>query len=95
MILEALHVQQKIGEIEILIAISRGLLYGLAEKWDRDEGVRDQLSQEVAITKYTVCNHAVKIVELAMSIAGGHSLSRSCHWKDTSAMFNVDCIIRR
>ena len=75
-ILEAPHVQQKIGEIEILIAISRGLLYGLAEKWDRDEGVRDQLSQEVAITKYTVCNHAVKIVELAMSIAGGHSLSR-------------------
>lgn len=75
-ILEAPHVQQKIGEIEILIAISRGLLYGLAEKWDRDEDVRDQLSQEVAITKYTVCNHAVKIVELAMSIAGGHSLSR-------------------
>ena len=68
--------QQKIGEMEILIAAARGLLYGLAEKWDRDEAVQDQLSQEVAITKYTVCNHAVKIVELAMSIAGGHSLSK-------------------
>lgn len=30
----------------------------------------------MAITKYTVCNHAIKIVELAMQIAGGHSLSK-------------------
>lgn len=75
-ILDAPHVQQKIGEIEILITVSRSLLYGLAEKWDRNIQVRDKLSNEVAITKYTVCNNAIKVVELAMSIAGGHSLSR-------------------
>lgn len=75
-ILEAPHVQQKIGEIEILIAVSRSILYSLAEKWDNNEYLRDQLSNEVAITKYTVCNHAIKIVELAMQIAGGHSLSK-------------------
>lgn len=75
-ILEAPHIQQKIGEMEILIAVSRSLLYGLAEKWDNNEQVRDKLSNEVAITKYTVCNNAIKIVELAMSIAGGHSLSK-------------------
>lgn len=75
-ILEAPHVQQKIGEIEILIAVSRSILYSLAEKWDNNEHLRDQLSNEVAITKYTVCNHAIKIVELAMQIAGGHSLSK-------------------
>lgn len=74
-ILEAPHVQQKIGEIEILITVSRSLLYGLAEKWDNNVQVRDKLGNEVAITKYTICNHAKKVVELAMSIAGGHSLS--------------------
>ncbi|WP_341301186.1 acyl-CoA dehydrogenase family protein [Lysinibacillus sp. FSL H8-0500] len=76
-IVEAPHVQQKIGEIEILITVSRGLLYGLAEKWDIHQNIQDKLSHEVAVTKYTVCNNAIKIVELAMSIAGGHSLSKS------------------
>lgn len=75
-ILEAPHVQQKIGEIEILLTTSRSLLYGLAEKWDNNEQVRDKLGNEVAITKYTLCNHAIRIVELAMNIAGGHSLSK-------------------
>lgn len=75
-ILEAPHVQQKIGEIEILITVSRSLLYGLAEKWDKNVELRDKLSNEVAITKYTVCNQSKKVVELAMSIAGGHALSK-------------------
>lgn len=75
-ILEAPHVQQKIGEIEILLTISRSLLYGLAEKWDNNAGLRDKLGNEVALTKYTICNHAKQIVELAMSIAGGHALSK-------------------
>lgn len=74
-ILQAPHVRQKIGEIEILITVSRGLLYGLAEKWDNNIHLRNRLGNEVAITKYTICNHAKKVVELAMSIAGGHSLS--------------------
>ncbi len=75
-ILEAPHVQQKIGEIEILITNSRSLLYGLAEKWDNNVELRDKLGNEVAITKYTICNQAKKVVELAMSIAGGHALSK-------------------
>ncbi|MGJ7922162.1 acyl-CoA dehydrogenase family protein [Neobacillus sp. LXY-4] len=75
-ILEAPHVQQKIGEIEILITVSRSLLYGLAEKWDHNLHLRNQLQNEVDITKYTICNHAKKVVELAMSIAGGNSLSK-------------------
>ncbi|MFB6467189.1 acyl-CoA dehydrogenase family protein [Cytobacillus sp. Hz8] len=75
-IIEAPHVQQKIGEIEILISVSRSLLYSLAEKWDNNLHVRDKLTNEVAITKYTICNNAKKIVELTMEIAGGHSLSQ-------------------
>lgn len=75
-IIEAPHVQQKLGEIEILITVSRALLYGTAEKWDQNVLLRDQLKNEVAITKYTVCNNAVEIVSLAMKIAGGHSISK-------------------
>lgn len=75
-IIEAPHVQQKLGEIEILIAVSRALLYGIAEKWDSNVEVQDKLVNEVAVTKYTICNNAKKIVELAMSIVGGHSLSK-------------------
>lgn len=75
-ILQAPHVQDKIGEIEILITVSRALLYGLAEKWDNNIHLRDKLGNEVVITKYTICQHAKKVVELAMSIAGGHSLSK-------------------
>ncbi|WP_107840778.1 acyl-CoA dehydrogenase family protein [Metasolibacillus meyeri] len=75
-IVKAPHVQQKIGEIEALITVSRGLLYGLAEKWDSNLDIQDKLTHEVAVTKYAVCNNAIKIVELAMRIAGGHALSK-------------------
>ena len=73
---EAPHVQQKIGEIEIHLSVARSLLYSLAEKWDSDLNLRTQLEKEVSITKYTVCNTAVKIVELAMNIAGGNALNK-------------------
>ncbi|WP_379969529.1 acyl-CoA dehydrogenase family protein [Ectobacillus sp. sgz5001026] len=75
-ILEAPHVQEKLGEIEILLTSSRSLLYGLAEKWDQEEKWRDKLSNEVAVTKYVLCNNAVRIVDLTMKIAGGHALSK-------------------
>jgi len=75
-ILDAPQVQQKVGEIEILIGVSKSLLYGLAERWDRHDALKDRLGSEVAITKYAVTNNAIRIVELAMQIAGGHALSR-------------------
>lgn len=73
---EAPHVRHKIGEIDVLLTVSRTLLYALAEKWDQNVELRDKLADDVAIAKYTVTNNAVRIVELAMSIAGGHSLSK-------------------
>lgn len=75
-IVNAPHVKQKIGEMEIHLSVSRSLLYSLAEKWDENIGLRSELSKEVAIAKYTVCNAAVKIVDLAMDIAGGNALSK-------------------
>ena len=75
-ILDAPQVQHKIGEIEVLVSVSKALLYGLAERWDRHDALKDRLGSEVAITKYAVTNNAIRIVELAMQIAGGHALSR-------------------
>lgn len=75
-ILEAPQVQQKIGEIELLLASAKTQLYGLAAHWERHDDLRHRLHNEVWATKYTVTSNAVRVVELAMGIAGGHGLSR-------------------
>ena len=68
--------QQKLGEIELLIGASKTLLYGLAERWERNAAMQHRLDREVSITKHTVSHNAIRIGELAMGIVGGHSLSR-------------------
>lgn len=73
---KAAHVRQKIGEIELLYQSSRSLLYSIADRFERDSSLRDSLSNEVSLAKYIVCNNAIKIVETAMKIVGGRSLSR-------------------
>lgn len=75
-ILDAPQVQQKLGEIKLLIGSSKTLLYGLAERWERHAAIQHRLHHEVAIAKYTVTNNAIRIVELAMGIVGGHALSK-------------------
>ncbi|NML18863.1 acyl-CoA dehydrogenase family protein [Azohydromonas caseinilytica] len=75
-ILDAPQVQLKIGEIELLLGAAKTLLYGLAERWERYPDIQHRLHQEVWTAKHTVTNHAVRIVEIAMSIVGGHALSR-------------------
>ena len=71
------QVRQKIGEIELLLGAAKNLLYGLAERWERYPDIRDRLNSEVALVKSTVTQNAVRAVDVAMSIVGGHSLSRS------------------
>jgi len=75
-VLDAPQVQHKLGEIELLLGASRTLLYGLAERWERHDAIKHRLDNEVAITKHQVTNQAIRIVELAMGIVGGHALSR-------------------
>lgn len=70
------HVRQKIGEMEVLYQTSRNLLYSLADRWERDPSLKNQLADEVSLAKYLICNHAIKITELAMRIVGGSSLSK-------------------
>lgn len=75
-ILDAPQVQHKLGEIELLIGASKTLLYGLAERWERHDAIKHRLDHEVAITKQMVTHQAIRIVELAMGIVGGHALSK-------------------
>lgn len=75
-ILDAPQVQLKLGEVELLLGASKTLLYGLAERWERYADIRHRLADEVAITKTTVTQNAVRVLELAMEMAGGHALSR-------------------
>ena len=75
-VLDAPQVQHKLGEIELLLGASRTLLYGLAERWERHDAIKHRLDNEVAITKHQVTNQAIRIVELAMAIVGGHALSK-------------------
>ena len=75
-ILDAPQVQQKIGDMELLLVSAKTLLYGLAERWERYPEIQHRLHHEVWTAKHQVTNHAVRIVEIAMSIVGGHALSR-------------------
>ncbi len=76
-ILEAPQVQQRLGEIELLLGASKTLLYGLAERWEQHPSIQDRLNDPVAITKVTVVRNANRIVDLAIDIVGGHALSKS------------------
>ncbi|WP_060788867.1 acyl-CoA dehydrogenase family protein [Geobacillus zalihae] len=71
------HIRDKIGQIEILLKSSRHTLYAIAEKWENNPEHKDRFSDEVSMAKYLICNNAIRIVELAMRIAGGHALSKS------------------
>ncbi len=69
-------VQRSIGEMEVELRTARSLLYSAADRWDREENNRPSLKPELGLAKYTVTNNAIKIVDLAMRIVGGTSLSR-------------------
>lgn len=75
-IIQLANVQEKIGEMELLLIQSRYFLYSVAKLWDsstKDE--RGKLGPELAAVKYSVTNSALKIVDLAMRVVGAGSLS--------------------
>lgn len=75
-ILDAPSVQARLGEIELRLGSARAQLFGLAERWERYPALQERLHDEVAITKVIVGRNAVRSVELATEIVGGHSLDR-------------------
>ncbi|HEU5139394.1 MAG TPA: acyl-CoA dehydrogenase family protein [Bacillales bacterium] len=76
-IAEVPHVQQKIGEMELELLKARTLMYSTAERWDRDPEGRDGMQPDLAAVKTVATNAAVSVVDLAMRLVGGKSISRS------------------
>ncbi|PTQ52759.1 MAG: Butyryl-CoA dehydrogenase [Hydrogenibacillus schlegelii] len=71
------HVRQKIGEMERLLWTARTVVYAVAERWDRDAAGRAALRPEVGAAKSVATNAAIDVVDRAMRIVGGQSLSRA------------------
>ncbi|WP_152393406.1 acyl-CoA dehydrogenase family protein [Paenibacillus guangzhouensis] len=71
------HIQQKIGEMETERITARSLLYSVADRWDRLPEERASMRPELGLAKTVATNAAMRIVDLAMRIVGGSSLSRS------------------
>lgn len=75
-IAHASHVQQRIGEIEVLYQTARRTLYSIATQVEQNPALKEQLSESVSIAKYVICNYAIDIVTKAMQVVGGRSLSK-------------------
>jgi alkylation response protein AidB-like acyl-CoA dehydrogenase len=70
-------VRQSFGEIEVELRTARSVLYAAADRWDRETMAnRPSLKSELGLAKYVAVNGAIRVVDLAMRIVGGASLSR-------------------
>jgi alkylation response protein AidB-like acyl-CoA dehydrogenase len=71
------NVRQLIGRIDLELLTARHLLHAVAKRWDTEPDARSGLGAELAAAKHVVTNTAVSVVDMAMRVAGGHSLHRS------------------
>ncbi|MCL6489847.1 MAG: acyl-CoA dehydrogenase, partial [Alicyclobacillus mali] len=71
-------VEQKLGEMELKLLAARTLLYDLARRFDAaSPGERVKLQPQFGAVKTIATNAANQVVDLAMRIVGGRSLSRA------------------
>ncbi|WP_411552890.1 acyl-CoA dehydrogenase family protein [Paenibacillus lautus] len=75
-IAELPNVQRQVAQIEVDLLTARSYLYQTADRWDKEAENRAALKPELGLAKYVVTNAAVRIVDQAMRIVGGLSLSR-------------------
>lgn len=69
-------IQAKVGEIDIALLTARGLLWSVADEWDATQARRPGFPGRVAAAKLTATNTAIEVVDKAMRIVGGASLSK-------------------
>ncbi|KIL36084.1 acyl-CoA dehydrogenase [Gordoniibacillus kamchatkensis] len=75
-IAELPNIRQLIGQIELEQRTARQMLYAAADRWDREPDRRAQMKPELGLAKLIATNGAIRIVDLAMRIVGGTSLSK-------------------
>lgn len=83
------HIRDKIGRIDLKLMKARTFLYYTARRWDEENEERSSLGLELSAAKTIVTNAAVEIVDLAMRVVGGRSLSKTNalerHYRDVRA----------
>ena len=81
------HVQEKVAKMDLALLQSRAVLFAIAEELDRNPS--HVPASSAAAAKYLVTNHAVEVVDLAMRLVGGASLSLHSvlqrHYRDVRA----------
>lgn len=75
-IAELPHIQHKIGLMEADLRTARTLLYTTADRWDQYPDKRYQMRADLGLAKVVATNTAISIVDQAMRIVGGASLSK-------------------
>jgi alkylation response protein AidB-like acyl-CoA dehydrogenase len=82
-------VQRRLGETELALHVARSVLYRTAEQWDAQREVRDDMGEAIVIAKLTCTNNAIKVVDDAMRVVGGasmtHSLPLERYYRDVRA----------
>jgi len=76
-IAELPNIKRQIGEMELDLITARTFLYHTADRWDKEVEHRADLKVELGVAKHIATNAAVRIVDQAMRIVGGLSLSRA------------------
>ncbi|MBB5174699.1 acyl-CoA dehydrogenase family protein [Texcoconibacillus texcoconensis] len=70
-------VRRRIAEMDVELMKARHMMYHIAERWDEDEQIREQLAPELATVKTVATNAAVDVVDRAMRIVGAQGLLKS------------------
>ncbi|RKP47978.1 acyl-CoA dehydrogenase [Cohnella endophytica] len=76
-IAELPHIERQIGMMESELISARSFLYFVADRWDRQPEQREALKPELGLAKLLATNAAIRILDQAMRIVGGASLSKT------------------
>lgn len=71
------HIRQWLGQIDSELRLARTALYDIADRWDRLPEERASMRPEFGWVKFNATHLAAQVVDKAMKIVGGASLSRS------------------
>jgi alkylation response protein AidB-like acyl-CoA dehydrogenase len=70
------HVQQWIGEMDVILRGARAVLHQAARAWVAGERPAD-FGASIAAAKFLCTNAACKVTEIALRVAGGFSMTRA------------------
>lgn len=82
-------IQRRLGESELALSAARAVLYHTAEAWDRQPHARAEMGEAMIVAKVTVTNAAIRVVDDAMRVVGGasmtHQLPLERYYRDVRA----------